>query len=263
MRLTSFLKTFIYSSCFAIKMFLVRLFYFLRCMALEIYALKIPERVCSQKFERLLSCLSPDKYKRIISNKREKDALRSLLADIIVRKIVSDLYNVKIKDIKYHYNSYGKPFLAMDVDFSFNISHSGNWVVVAIGYSQQIGIDIEEIHPIELDIAERFFSNDEYKSIMCQEKDERLGLFYEFWTLKESFIKAIGLGMRIPLNSFTFIKNKQNSYSIIQYYSNLSFFFKQYDLDPSYKVSVCATVDSFPSAISRCDFNELYNEICK
>src|SRR6476660_671234 len=121
-------------------------FYFiLRCMMLEIYALEVPDQICSHKFDFLLSCLSPDKYKRIISYKREKDALRSLLADILVRKLVSDLYDVKVKEIKYHYNSYGKPFLAMDVDLSFNISHSGNWVVVAVGHSQHIGIDVEEI----------------------------------------------------------------------------------------------------------------------
>lgn len=90
-------------------------------------------------------------------------------------------------------DSYGKPYI-LEGGFNFNISHSGN-TVVCVFSKQDVGIDIEEIHEIDYSLFENVFSSREFATI----NKEGLHKFYEFWTKKESVIKAIGKGMSIPL----------------------------------------------------------------
>ncbi len=65
-----------------------------------------------------------------------------------------------------------------------------------------VGVDIEKIRPIDFAIAERFFTASEYRLLMDTAEQERLQLFYTLWTLKESYIKFVGKGLSIPLDSF-------------------------------------------------------------
>ena len=95
----------------------------------------------------------------------------------------------------------GKPYFA-DSHLYFNISHSQDWVICAIS-DVEIGCDIEKVQPANLQIAERFFCPEEYHHIAKQRSTlERNLLFYRYWTLKESFLKATGLGLSLPLNAF-------------------------------------------------------------
>ena len=87
-----------------------------------------------------------------------------------------------------------------------NLSHSANLIACAISAAGRIGIDLEKVRPLQdLDgIATRFFSAPEYRLITLAEASEKLGLFYTIWTLKESFIKAVGKGLSMPLDNFWF-----------------------------------------------------------
>jgi len=226
----------------------------------EVYALQIPDDIPPTIYLRLLSSVSLNKQERIKRFKRKEDIYRTLIADILIRSIISVKYGIPNQDINFTYNSYGKPFLLRDNNFSFNVSHSGRWVVAIIGEQQLVGIDVEEIRPIEIDIAKRFFATEEYIALKEKEEREYLSYFYDLWTLKESYIKALGRGMSIPLDSFV-IKRKRFSgeFSISQKDSPRSFFFRQYEIDSKYKVSACSTSNSFPKSVTRCDFYELYN----
>jgi 4'-phosphopantetheinyl transferase len=84
----------------------------------------------------------------------------------------------------------------------FNISHSGRHVVCALSGSQ-VGIDVELIKPIQLSVADRFFSADERAKIYSAPAQDRLGLFYGIWTRKESFVKMTGKGLAYPLEAFS------------------------------------------------------------
>lgn len=91
-------------------------------------------------------------------------------------------------------------------DTAFNLSHSGTYVMCAAGLSgkqEQIGCDLEKIGPLRENIAGRFFCREEYESILKEKsEDKRAVLFYRYWVLKESFMKATGKGMALPVNAF-------------------------------------------------------------
>jgi 4'-phosphopantetheinyl transferase len=229
---------------------------------IEVHSLQIPKEMSSETFLRLLNLVSVEKCERIKKFKRKEDRYRTLIADILIRSIVSVKYGMSNEEINYIYNLYGKPFLDSNIDFSFNVSHSGSWVVAITGTRQLLGIDIEKIKPIEMEVAKRFFAAEEYEDLKSKEEQRRLSYFYDLWTLKESFIKAIGRGMVIPLDSFVIKqKNAIGEFSIEQKESQYHFFFKQYHIDSLYKLSVCATIDSFPESINIYNFSNIYNQL--
>ena len=103
----------------------------------------------------------------------------------------------------------------------------------------EIGIDVEKYKVIGADIAKRCFSREENNAILSAPSQNRLKLFYEFWTLKESYVKAVGKGLNISLKSFYF-KLKDNS---IELYINnklcKDYYFRKYEADALHSVSVC------------------------
>jgi 4'-phosphopantetheinyl transferase len=88
----------------------------------------------------------------------------------------------------------------------FNISHSGPYVLCAIGHKNRIGIDIEEIRKVDINAYANCFTIREWSAI--NGSDRPVESFYRLWTRKEAVIKADGRGMQIPLPSFEVLKNR-------------------------------------------------------
>lgn len=91
-------------------------------------------------------------------------------------------------------------------DAPHNFSHSGSLVMCAAsmdGCNVQVGCDVEKKSNLRLKVAQRFFCREEYETIIAEEKEEdRIELFYRYWVLKESFMKATGKGMALPIDQF-------------------------------------------------------------
>lgn len=91
-------------------------------------------------------------------------------------------------------------------DTPFNFSHSGTLVMCAActdGRPVRVGCDVEKIGDLRLKLAERYFCREEYETIIREEKEERrTEMFYRYWVLKESFMKATGKGMALPVSRF-------------------------------------------------------------
>ncbi|ETT65410.1 4'-phosphopantetheinyl transferase [Paenibacillus sp. FSL R7-277] len=103
-----------------------------------------------------LKFLPEEKCERLSRYIRKGDFLRSLAADLLIRVLLGKQLGLKNSDIQIESNAYGKPYLAT-YPVEFNVSHSGEWVVAVVGQSP-VGIDVEKIQPIEMDIAKRFFA---------------------------------------------------------------------------------------------------------
>ena len=91
-------------------------------------------------------------------------------------------------------------------DAAFNLSHSGTYVMCAVeldGRDERVGCDLEKIGELREKIAARFFCREEYEAIQREEAGEtKTELFYRYWVLKESFMKATGKGMALPADAF-------------------------------------------------------------
>ncbi|WP_408955078.1 4'-phosphopantetheinyl transferase family protein [Natroniella sp. ANB-PHB2] len=203
---------------------------------LEIYALKLDE-IENFSLNDLLSYISKRRKKEVKKFLKKEDCYRSIMGEILIRKIACKKLKIKNRQIFFRKNSYGKPFLKDHNDFYFNLSHSGEWVVCAIN-ENEVGIDIQKIEAIDLNLVNNFFSKREYESLIKQE--DRQSYFYKLWTLKESYIKAIGKGLSKPLDDFTILFDGTNHIALEDRSENNSYNFSQYQLDSkNYKMSVC------------------------
>jgi len=221
---------------------------------LKIYAVKV-QPIEKQLFEQLFLYTSGDEQERIKRFKKYEDALRGLTARILLRIIVASLFGKKNNSIYFGKNEYGKPFLIDAKDFHFNLSHSGDWVVCAVD-NMPVGIDVEKIRDIDLNLSERFFTKEEHNYLASMDGFKRTETFFELWTLKESYIKAEGRGLAIPLSSFSFSFEEGNIiFKALN--SNKEYYFKQYDIAPSYKLAVCSRNTNFPEEMTYLSFDEL------
>ncbi len=102
-------------------------------------------------------------------------------------------------DMSYGHTDKGKPFFLNAPDIHFSISHSSSKVAVAFS-DREVGCDIEEVADIDLAVAERYFHRGEYEAIMAEEsREKRWRAFFRCWTLKESYMKATGAGLSLPV----------------------------------------------------------------
>ncbi|OPX43168.1 4'-phosphopantetheinyl transferase sfp [Ruminiclostridium hungatei] len=223
---------------------------------LEIYAVRLDYTFEKNKYDELLTCIAAEKRERVGRFFKYEDALRTLISDILVRYLVCDRLKVKNKELLFSANEYGKPFLANYDGIQYNTSHSGRWVVCALADSP-VGIDVEQIKPIDLRIAERFFSKEEFASLMSKEEAHREEFFYELWASKESYIKAIGRGLSIPLDSFS-VNIGEKSVRLDSQYQAAAYFFKKYFVEPGFKMVACSCGGDFPEKVEFMEANELY-----
>ncbi len=128
-----------------------------------------------------------------------RGALRSILAGYLA----SDPGAVPIAT-----GPFGKPGLvpgASTQDLRFNLSHSGELALCAVAVGREVGIDVERMHGGRdlTAIAERFFSPPEAAALRATDEGRRARAFFKYWTRKEAFVKARGLGLLMPLDQFS------------------------------------------------------------
>ncbi len=131
---------------------------------------------------------------RIERYHQESDQKLGVLGKML---LFSQLEHYKLSEIlslsNIRFNEFGRP--SFDHPFDFNISHSGKMVVCAAGTEGRIGTDLEEVKDINFDDFYQQFSSSEWTAIK-QDKNPT-SRFFEFWTRKEAFVKAIGTGISI------------------------------------------------------------------
>jgi len=132
------------------------------------------------------------------SKNRKQSLLASELAyQLFELKHASEAYQ------KMYIDENGKPTILAKYGLYFSISHSGNYVLVAIS-DHEVGVDIEKLKDANLEIAKKYFNDAENAMIFAS--DDPVISFYSIWTLKEAYLKAIGAGLKKPLNSVSIKK---------------------------------------------------------
>ena len=156
--------------------------------------------------DELRATLSADELTRAAHFHFARDRARFVAAHGIVRDILGRYLEVAPARLEFSSNEYGKPALAGDFrdSLSFNLSHSGDLVVIAIARGREVGIDVELYAPDRADqaVAANYFSPAEVARLRAVPESLRARAFFNCWTRKEAYIKARGMGLSIPLDSF-------------------------------------------------------------
>lgn len=163
---------------------------------------------------------------------------RKVIGEMLLRAIVFRDYGIPSANLVINTTEKGKPYLASHPHIHFNISHSGEWVVIAFS-STKVGVDVEKIRDVNLGIAQRFFSEEEKRLLFSLPTNKQIDYFFDLWTLKESFLKAIGTGLTKPLKSFT-IKQAEGGFCLFENEDYSQVILKQIKIERNYKMSVCS-----------------------
>ncbi|UVT94204.1 4'-phosphopantetheinyl transferase superfamily protein [Streptococcus mutans] len=170
---------------------------------MKIFKIRSQKPLEDRIFFSLLELIEEEDRKQILRYQFWQDRQRSLLGHLLSRYAIVQEYALTNKEIQIRRHAYGKPYIKDYSQIHYNISHSGEWVVVAIGKSP-IGIDVENRREDWDLIGERVFSESE--KYWSQNSYKRKAIL---WTIKEAYVKYLGTGLSKSLNSFSiYIKRK-------------------------------------------------------
>ena len=136
---------------------------------------------------------------------RQADHDRHILAWVVVRLLLAAALDSPPQSLVFAENEYGKKHIDLPgCALRFNLSHSGDYVLVALADGAAVGVDVERMRPLPdlLAVAARFFSPAERTVLQSIPAERQEDAFYAVWTRKEAFIKAVGMGLSLSLDAF-------------------------------------------------------------
>lgn len=224
----------------------------------EIYMLHLAKKTEEEIFRNLFSVVSEERKQRIRKFRFRQDAERALFAEALVQYVISVRFRKSYPQYRFDCNCYGKPFVQGHPEWQFNVSHAGKWVVC--GFSAgDIGVDVEQIVPVEIELPEYAFSPGEYARLRALEAGKLQEAFFDLWTLKESYVKYRGLGLSLPLNQFEILSDGEKAVLLPSGTEPPCFFRK--DIGPGYKLAVCTTEKEEP-AVNYITVRQIWDELC-
>jgi 4'-phosphopantetheinyl transferase len=151
-----------------------------------------------------IGLLDHDELQRMQRFHFAPDRCRYAVAHANLRRILGAYLCQPAEKIRFLAHRFGKPELANEDQspLNFNLSHSKTIALLAVAHGQPVGVDVEDIHPIEPEVAETHFSAAELSQLSGLEGDAWLTGFYRCWTRKEAILKAEGVGLHLALDSF-------------------------------------------------------------
>jgi 4'-phosphopantetheinyl transferase len=153
--------------------------------------------------------LSPEEHARQQRFHFALDRHLFLVARALVRTVLSRYASVPPEAWGFTPNRYGRPEITSPADappLRFNLSHTSGLVACAVAWDQEIGVDVEHVgRPGSyVDLARRYFAPSEAARVEALPAEQQQEAFFDYWTLKEAYIKARGMGLALPLADFAF-----------------------------------------------------------
>jgi 4'-phosphopantetheinyl transferase len=181
----------------------------------EIHVWRTTLDMAASSFAKLLQILSPEERERADRFHFDVDRRRSVIGRGCLRLLLGEILDLRANELRIEYDEFGKPGLmpGQGQPPQFNVSHSGNLILIAITIGRAVGVDVERIRTdLDLDgIAARFFSANECKTLASLAGPARYKAFFTCWTRKEAYLKARGIGLSLPLDQFdvSFLPNEE------------------------------------------------------
>ena len=174
--------------------------------------LQVPDARSPALLNQYRNCLSPDEKAKADRFRFEKDQRRFVIARGTLRHLLARQLNQKPQQVSFCYGTYGKPTVSLnpknqpspqalagiDCDFHFNLSHSGEIALCALGHKRKVGVDIEQLKTIQrLDSMMRrtLVDSEQHQVMLALDESQQSRAFLQRWTCKEAYLKAIGLGL--------------------------------------------------------------------
>lgn len=208
----------------------------------DIYIADIRSLADAEVFEKLLAAVPNQRREHIIKYRKHKDRMQGLGAGLLLeyglrtRGYTLSEQQTDYRKISLEMGRYGKPYVRDMEDICFNLSHAGDYVA-AVFSEQAVGIDIEQIREVSPAFIQRFFTADEcayLERVKAQKQADLQSVnltFTKMWTRKESYIKAVGEGMHLPLTDFSVLGDQIEREDI--------YYWHTWEKPAGYGLSVC------------------------
>ncbi|HEX4960088.1 MAG TPA: 4'-phosphopantetheinyl transferase superfamily protein [Thermoanaerobaculia bacterium] len=173
----------------------------------EIHVWAIPLDPPPERVETLGRFLSPDEWERARRFRFDKHRRQYVVGRGALRSLLASYLGTRPEAVRFTYGPRGKPFLAAPLDgtgLQFNLSNSDELALAGFVHGREIGVDVEFLRPMKdcEEIAERFFSESERQALRRIPFPAKQEAFFNCWTRKEAYLKAVGEGLAAPLDSF-------------------------------------------------------------
>lgn len=164
---------------------------------------------CAKSCRAVMSAGEQERKDRYVF---ERNRIEYALTRLLVRTTLSRCCDVEPQEWTFRANEYGRPEIdspKFDPPIRFNVSNTEGLIACVVTLDREVGIDVENRNrPGQtVEIADQFFSPTEVAELRRLSPEKQRERFFECWTLKESYIKARGMGLSLPLDQFTFHLN--------------------------------------------------------
>ena len=169
--------------------------------------------------EAYRTMLSPEEHERMARFVFDRDRRSFLLTRALVRTTLSRYAPIAPAAWQFIANVHGRPEI-LDrptgvPDLRFNLSHTDGLIACAVTIGRDIGIDVEHVgRSLHHDVAGQYFAPAEVADLRRLPANQQRTMFFDYWTLKESYIKARGFGLALPLGDFAFTLNPPSAPTI-------------------------------------------------
>jgi len=211
------------------------------------FPVAISDQALLQTYQNLLSDSERKQHQQFYF---AKDRHRYLITRALTRTVLSRYTSIAADQLTFATNEFGKPRIINDLglnqEIAFNITHADNLILIGVTRDCALGVDTEnsQNRTISRELAEYSFAVQEVADFLAQPIEQQQQRFFEFWTLKESYIKARGMGLSIPLKQFSFRFPRENLIELdidaLQHDAPERWRFWQLRLAKDYLVAVCA-----------------------
>lgn len=187
------------------------------------------------RWRDLLAKLPPERRQKALACRFDPDKMRIACAGYLLQTVLEQA-GIPAEEQLFAENQWGKPFLVNHRDVHFSLSHSGIWAVCAIS-DANVGVDVE-LPRCGVAVAKRFFRPEELEGLEDLDRYHQVDALNRLWTAKEAFVKMLGKGLTLPLDSF--IVRLGDTAELEQDYTGRSYRLHEYRLG-LYRVCLCTT----------------------
>ena len=170
----------------------------------EVQIWSIPLDPPAAEVERLTRLLAPDEHERARRFRFDVHRRRYIVGRGALRRLLGAYLGADPAGLCLGYGPRGKPFVLDSLNLGFNLSNSEDLALAGFLRDREIGVDVEylkEMDDLET-ISTRFFSASEVEALARVPREQKKEAFFNCWTRKEAYLKAVGEGLAAPLNSF-------------------------------------------------------------